>query len=79
VYLDLVVTYWYYLFIYLLRYIDHKALKGPVLVFESSYHLFLPLKVEAIMLSALPKDTTSEFAISSSHYLFNAEHQVEKL
>jgi len=36
-------------------------------------------KVEAIPLSALLKDTTSELADLSSHYPFNAERQAEKL
>jgi len=36
-------------------------------------------KVETIPLSALPKDTTSEFAGLSSHYAFNAERQTGKL
>jgi len=45
--------------------------KGAFLVFESNYHLLLlvfPLMVEAIPLSALPKDTTSELTGLSSHY-----------
>jgi len=39
------------------------------------------LKVEAIPLSALPKDTTSELAGLSPHYktLLNAERQAGKL
>jgi len=37
------------------------------------------LKVEATLLSALPKDTTNELAGLSSHYPFNAESQVGKL
>jgi len=36
-------------------------------------------KVEAILLSALPKDTTSELTGLSSHYPFNAERQAGKL
>jgi len=36
-------------------------------VFESSCHLLLPAKVEAIPLSALPNDTTSELAGLSPH------------
>jgi len=36
-------------------------------------------KVEAIPLSALPKDTTSELAGISLHYSFFAEHQAGKL
>jgi len=36
-------------------------------------------KVEAIPLSALPMDTTSELAGLSPHYPFNAERQAGKL
>jgi len=55
--------------------------EGTFLVFESSCHLLLPeaatcyyqsnhSKVEAIPLSTLPKDTTSELARLTSHYPF---------
>jgi len=37
------------------------------------------LKVEAILLSILPKEKTSELASLSSHYSFNAERQIGKL
>jgi len=36
-------------------------------------------KVEAMLLSALPEDPTSELASLSSYYLFNAERQTGKL
>jgi len=37
------------------------------------------VEVEAILLSALPKDTTSELVGLFSHYPFNAECQAGKL
>jgi len=40
--------------------------------------LYSHSKVEAIPLSAFPKDTTSELAVLSS-YFFYAEHQAGKL
>jgi len=53
-------------------------------VFRSSYHRSVTtslacLKGRSILLSDLPKDTTSTHAGLSSHYLFNAEHQTGKL
>jgi len=36
------------------RYLDQKTAKGPFR-FESSCHLLLPVEVEAISLSALPR------------------------
>jgi len=57
------------------RYLDQKTAKGPFrFSSQTIYHLLLPVypligKVEAIQLNALPKDTTSELASLSSHYL----------
>jgi len=51
-------------------------------VFESSCHLLLStpkVEVEAIPLSALPKNTTIKIGGLSSHYPFNAERQAVKL
>jgi len=60
--------------------------EGTFSVFESSCHLYYQSnhsKVEAILLSALPKDSTSELAGLSPHPLhinpLNAERQVGKL
>jgi len=62
--------------IYLSKYLDQETAKRP---FRSSsraatyYYQSNHLKIEAIPLNALPKDTTSELAGLSSHYHFNAE------
>jgi len=48
-------------------------------VFESSCHQSNRSNVEAISLSVLSKDATSEFAGLSSHYPFNTERQAGKL
>jgi len=54
--------------------------EGAFAVFESScYYQSNRSKVEAILLSGLLKNLTSELAIVSSHYLFNAERQAGKL
>jgi len=72
-----------YLLIYLSRYLDQKTANG---LFRSSrqaatcYYQSIHSKIEAITLSALPKDTTSVyFPGCSSHYPFNAERQAGKL
>jgi len=67
---------------YLSRYLDQDTAKG--LFWSSSqattcYYQSICSKVEAIPLSALPKDTTSELAGLSPHYPFNAERQTGKL
>jgi len=64
------------------RYLDQKTAKWP---FRSSsqaatcYYLSNHSKVEAIPLTALPKDTTSEFVGLFSTLFFNGEHQAGKL
>jgi len=52
-------------------------------IFESSCHLLRPLELlksfEAVPLSALPKDTTSELVDIFTRFFFYAEHQAGKL
>jgi len=73
------------LLIYLSTYLDQETAKGS---FRSSsqaatcypyYYQSNHSKVEAISLSALPKDTASELAGLASPYPFNAERQAGKL
>jgi len=64
------------------RYLDQETAKKP---FRSSsqaatcYNQSNHSKVEAIPLTALPKDTTSELVGLYSHYIFYAERQTGKL
>jgi len=68
--------------IYLSSYLDQTTAKAP---YRSSrqaatyYYQSKHSKVKVILLSALPKDTTSELSGLSSHYSFNAERQAGKL
>jgi len=64
--------------IYLLGYLDQETAKRRFRSLSqvvTCYHS----KVEAIPLSALPKDTTNKLVGLSSHYPFNAERQARKL
>jgi len=64
------------------KHLDQETAKGS---FRSSvqaatcYYQSNYSKVEAIPLSTLPKETTSELAGLSLHYPFNAERQTWKL
>jgi len=68
----------WYVLIYLSKYLDQETAKRPLRLFVC-YYLSNHSKVEVIQLRASPKDTTSELVCLSSHYLFNAERQAEKL
>jgi len=63
--------------------LDQDTAKVPKLQSSSQaatcYYESIHLKVEAVQLSALPKDTTNELANLSSLYLFNAKRQAGKL
>jgi len=58
------------------RYLDQEAAKWPLRSSSQAaicYYQSNHWKVEAIPLSAFPKDITSEVAGLSAHYPFNAE------
>jgi len=58
---------------YLSRYLDQETAKGSFRSWSQAttcYYQSNHSKVEAILLSALTKDTTSELAGLSSHYSF---------
>jgi len=71
-------SYWYltwYLLIYLSRCLDQKTAKWTFQFSSQATTCFYQSnhsKVEAIPLGALPKDATSELAVLSSYYFFNA-------
>jgi len=74
--------YYYYLLAHLFVKILRPGESKGTLIFKSdatSYYHSNHSKAEAIPLSALPKDTTSELAYLFSHFPFNAERQAGKL